>query len=586
MRPKHDLPLSPAFTSVDTYISSLVNFYSSSELFKTLCGGVHVLDFFTSNPKLYTVVLPLTWQAFFDAHEIQDILDLLLREQCLAELSADHATSWRSKVAPPRDLIEYIQTIRNLCLCRDFVPASADYLKASAPMTGLKVKKSHEVEHIAVYVDRLAERVTARRGDTPDNVRLVDLGSGQGYLDRQLAREPYNRHVIGLESKLSNISVARQKDLAAVAETSGKRARADKHKALNTQSRKGDAKFVHPGLPENVPDNAGDALSTTCFPGGGSIQHVAHWLADGDLSKVIDQMDSHVSDTDSADGSMTDEKSRLLVMSLHSCGNLVHHGIRSLLINPSVDAVALLGCCYNLMTERLGPPTYKLPSLRRDHPRLVETTSQADPHGFPMSKRYCELSTPGGPGLRLNITARMMAVQAPQNWTEADSGSFFTRHFYRALLQKILLDLGLVTATDLGHESIGTCSPSGFSGGSEPVLIGSLGETCYVDFVSYVRGASAKLALQSGRGSSIHQALSELTDGDIRAYEIEFAHGKKQLSVLWSLMAFSAGVVEALIVVDRYLFLTEQTEVAEAWVEPVFDYSLSPRNLVVVGIKK
>ena len=51
-------------------------------------------------------------------------------------------------------------------------------------------------------------------------------------------------------------------------------------------------------------------------------------------------------------------------------------------------------------------------------------------------------------------------------------------------------------------------------------------------------------------------------------------------------MAFSAGVVESLIVVDRWSWLSEQESVREAWVEPVFDYGISPRNMVVVGIKK
>lgn len=55
-------------------------------------------------------------------------------------------------------------------------------------------------------------------------------------------------------------------------------------------------------------------------------------------------------------------------------------------------------------------------------------------------------------------------------------------------------------------------------------------------------------------------------------------------------MAFSAGVVESVIAVDRWLFLREQMDssgvVSECWVETVFDYKYSPRNLVVVGIKK
>jgi hypothetical protein len=54
---------------------------------------------------------------------------------------------------------------------------------------------------------------------------------------------------------------------------------------------------------------------------------------------------------------------------------------------------------------------------------------------------------------------------------------------------------------------------------------------------------------------------------------------------MWSLMAFSAGVVEAVVVVDRWLWLKEQQGIERAWVEAVFEYKHSPRNLVVVGVK-
>ena len=77
-----------------------------------------------------------------------------------------------------------------------------------------------------------------------------------------------------------------------------------------------------------------------------------------------------------------------------------------------------------------------------------------------------------------------------------------------------------------------------------------------------------------------------MSDGDLAEYERSFARQKHELCVVWSLMAFSAGVVESLIVVDRWSWLSEQESVREAWVEPVFDYGISPRNMVVVGIKK
>jgi hypothetical protein len=84
----------------------------------------------------------------------------------------------------------------------------------------------------------------------------------------------------------------------------------------------------------------------------------------------------------------------------------------------------------------------------------------------------------------------------------------------------------------------------------------------------------------------ILERTSDLTDDAIEQYEAEWAHAKKDLSVIWSLMAFSAGIVESVIAVDRWLFLKEQDCVERCWVEPVFDYALSPRNLAVVGIKK
>ena len=80
--------------------------------------------------------------------------------------------------------------------------------------------------------------------------------------------------------------------------------------------------------------------------------------------------------------------------------------------------------------------------------------------------------------------------------------------------------------------------------------------------------------------------MAGLTDEDIALYEENFQARKKELSVVWSLMAFSASVVESCIVADRWLYLKEQAEVRDCWVETVFDYKQSPRNLVVVGIKR
>lgn len=255
-------------------------------------------------------------------------------------------------------------------------------------------------------------------------------------------------------------------------------------------------------------------------------------------------------------------------------------------MNDSVKAVAMVGCCYNLVTERLGPPSYKLPTLRPSHPRLDRSASAYDPHGFPMSKRLASYKHRHGEGIRINITARMMAVQAPENWTTTDCEGFFTRHFYRALLQRVFMDVGVVEKPSALEADFGSGSPRGWSGGGQPIIIGSLRKSCYSNFVTYARGAVEKIGEDSVHGASIKERMGGLSDSQLLDYYENFKHKKYELSLIWSLMAFSAGVMESVIVVDRWLWLKEQEEVSQCWVQTVFEYEQSPRNLVVVGIKR
>jgi hypothetical protein len=131
---------------------------------------------------------------------------------------------------------------------------------------------------------------------------------------------------------------------------------------------------------------------------------------------------------------------------------------------------------------------------------------------------------------------------------------------------------------------------SPFNMSTNPVIIGSLGKSCFKSFHAYVRGAIKKLASNQDSdkySAVIDEKMGDMTDDEIEAYARAYAPRKRELSSIWTLMAFSAGVVESLIVTDRWLFLREHGDVVQdCWVESVFDYSQSPRNLVVVGIKK
>ncbi|OQO14042.1 hypothetical protein B0A48_00918 [Cryoendolithus antarcticus] len=618
LAPDPPLPYFPLFASPEAYVDSLLNHFASTPLLQTLCGGVHLLDFFTSTPDLYATLLPPTWRDFLAELDIMDLLDLLMREDLDA---LQTGVGWRgTSTLLPADLIEYVRGVRQHTLDRQ--PRRTNQCqrnRKSAKLTrrvavGMNVKKRHEVSLFSAYVDELDTTLSessvtpnasstgpidskASRDQMPAIGHLIDFGSGQNYLGRALASEPFNRHVIAIERKGHNQDRAVKFDVMA-------QLREKEVVMRNKKTFRGDVDSVKPpteqaALPTPPPEPNDEAaevvaasVSTLAIEddagmkvelsadGKGSVQYISHEIQDGNLGDVIAQI-VLLPDTNThnaAKGPPTSQSSDntfQMTISLHSCGNLLHHALRSLTLNPSIRAIALVGCCYNLLTERLSPATYKLPSLRSAaHPRLTTTSTQADPHGFPMSEKFCKAD------VRLNITARMMAVQAPWNWGRKDSEGFFTRHFYRALLQRVFLDAGVV-----GQPQGGEASPRGHTSGT-PIIIGSLPKSAYLSFATYARAALTKLREDPERGEAFAGLANILTDEKLEAYERDFAAKKKELSVVWSLMAFSAGVVEALIVVDRWCWLREQSEVAQSWVECVFDPAISPRNFVVVGIKK
>ena len=631
--PSKELPLHSTWSSEEAYVDSLLSFASSSTVFRNLCGGIHILDFLTREPDLYSTVLPVEWRSWFDAVDIHDLLDLLFREDLKL---IGGSNSWRHYVRPPSSLLNYISMVQKHCLQRDFIPLSDGTETMSRRIAvGMKPKKIHEVSNFAAYVDQLSSRVSNTTGRPVSGI--VDFGSGQNYLGRTLASPPYCQDVVAIERRHHNVTGARGMDVYAKLAKKQRIVRNKKEYREQLRQERGRASPGARSLGRRMELGSNEAsarpielVEADVQDGRGSVTYIEHDIKDGYLEDVLglsqQQSDtknttadpSSGSDTPSTDPTSTDPTEsavgslasstsslslerpaaipvpspNLLVVSLHSCGNLLHHGIRSLTLNHSVSAVAMIGCCYNLMTERLGVSTYKLPTLRSLHPRLESTSSSQDPHGFPMSGRLGKYaSNTGETGIRLNITARMMAVQAPDNWGREESEAFFTRHFYRALLQRILLDRGVVKQSSEPDSLVGgTISGNSRSGKDvqgSPLIIGSLPKTAFTSFNAYIKSALTRLTAEKAEDAPvIRQRTKDLTEEVIRHYEEDWMYARKNLAIIWSLMAFSAGVVESVIAVDRWLFLKEQECVERAWIEPVFDYKQSPRNLCVVGIKK
>ncbi|KAH7032961.1 methyltransferase domain-containing protein [Microdochium trichocladiopsis] len=609
------IPFPDCWSSTEDYVENLLDFATSSDLFQILCGGVHILDFFTSDPGLFHTVIPEEWRAYLLEEDPMRFLDLLMRDDL--DKAIGEPDSSNTSNAPPESLVTYIRQIRKFSLARDFSARQDKLPKLTRPVSvGMKPKKVHEVCNFAHYVDRLAGEISADLGG--EITHFVDFGSGQNYLGRALASAPYNRQIVAVEGREHNIAGAKTLDLFAGVVEKPKVMRNKKlwMQKLDSLVPEGELDAKAQRRAEKLKDlKISDDYVADFRPlreigasyepeeGKGHIRYIEGRLESGDLTDVITQLENDEAggeaDADAVAKAESEQQKqlRLMAISIHSCGNLSHHGIRSLIMNPRVEAIAIVGCCYNLVTEKLGPPTYKhpymRPSLQALNGRVVRESAKKDPQGFPMSQKLCDYKDVG---IRLNITARMMACQAPQNWTDAESDSFFTRHFYRAVLQKLFLDRGVINKvyyTDHGESATSTSTTEAetpFNTSTNPVIIGSLRKACYKSFNAYVRGAVDKLTTNDEYHEYcdvVREKMGDITDEEIARYEAEYMPRKRELSAIWSLMAFSAVVVESLIVTDRYLFLKQHGElVQDCWVEPVFDYQQSPRNLVVVGVKR
>jgi hypothetical protein len=230
---------------------------------------------------------------------------------------------------------------------------------------------------------------------------------------------------------------------------------------------------------------------------------------------------------------------RCMLVGLHACGSLSEHMLRYFATVPCIDALAVVGCCYNHIVPR----------------------SPGCPSGFPISSALRDR------GVVLSATALMTGCQAPNNWTRprpAGSGAaettpsvFGKRRLYRAVLEKVFFDKGIkVDASD----------------DKRPVWGTRKGDVA--DFVKFAHRAMDCLDIPR----------ESIPTADLAAYEKRYRGRGAQIAILWTLGVLCCKVVESVIALDRYWFLVEQGAHGVD-VVPVFDCGVSPRNLMLVADK-
>ncbi|ORY96194.1 methyltransferase domain-domain-containing protein [Syncephalastrum racemosum] len=226
-----------------------------------------------------------------------------------------------------------------------------------------------------------------------------------------------------------------------------------------------------------------------------------------------------------------------LITGLHACGDLSTLILRLFAQDKSkVKALVNVGCCYHCLTEEEDEGSC----------------------GFPMSDFV------KAQGYRMGTTNRVLACHSPSRWYQekADTQKAFELHFYRALMQSLLSEKGLA-------------SPK------TTVVLGRIKKR--KDFGAYVTMALQKLGLAP--------ETIPVEEAEARFRQAKQQQEDKKLMALWTVRALLGPLLESIVLVDRWMYLKQNSEKEDeqswgAWMYPLFDASASPRNVVLVAYKQ
>lgn len=228
------------------------------------------------------------------------------------------------------------------------------------------------------------------------------------------------------------------------------------------------------------------------------------------------------------------QSEKWLLCGLHTCGDLASMILRLFTASPEITCLVNVGCCYHFLSEQ-------------------------SPHcGFPLSETIKKTN------LFIGHTARMLSSQVPERWVEKADDTLIAleHHFFRALLQQIMVEKGLAVA------------------GAAPVIGRLNKKKDFTSFPVYVKAAASRLNLPP---DTISDKVAEEYYNDYKARQID-----RQIAFVWSLRAILAPVLESIILVDRWLYLNDaipDSPTKKVYLWPLFDPMTSPRNMVIMATK-
>ncbi|PSN45449.1 hypothetical protein C0J52_15058 [Blattella germanica] len=291
-----------------------------------------------------------------------------------------------------------------------------------------------------------------------------------------------------------------------------------------------------------------------------------------------------------------DECRNLSIVGLHTCGDLAPSCFRLFRNRPEVASICNIGCCYHLMEEQFS---------RNPFWDEVDPPLATGMYGFPLSDFL------NSKELSLGRNARMLATQAVdrlQENNQVQSESLF----YRALLQVVLIknsddffpwgQVGRLTAKtehptdgeivesvtaqqndseldddmDIAEDEVPQLKPT-------PSAVQAL--DALATFHCYIQGQSSVHEDVIGAVNLLENFVeNRVNEEEIETIYKEHFAEKNLLHIFFLLRVSLAPVIEAVILLDRLLYLHEQGY-HNSYLIRLFDPVISPRCYCITAFK-
>ncbi|KFK43870.1 uncharacterized protein AALP_AA1G184800 [Arabis alpina] len=435
----------------------------------------------------------------------------------------------------PASLKDFVHTLRSLSFPREqAILADVDMLPLRPVLSqGMNLKKKHEVELLSSVVSSVVHTV--------GNPTVVDVGAGQGYLAQVLSFQ-YKHSVVAIDSSSHHGKV-----------TDARAARIRKHFAA--QMRKSGSGNKCPDVPMTITCRV---LSTEMLK---ALTDVPLEKNDLELNACALEGPRRSQSTDA------NRPCSLVLAGLHACGDLSVTMLRTFMECKEVKAVVSIGCCYNLLTEK-------------------SSENSCSHSGFPMSTGLKSLR------FSLGKNARDLACQSAERWSSLgeDAGlQNFELHSFRAAFQMVLskhYPEVLATSPTIGRQGKAFRRQQQRKSLETRATVDSTRKD--TDEKKPIKQTSSKFDTCSSFTKFCLSAFSRLNlehpqDLDLLATWNEAEAFTELIGPYWSIRAALGPVLETLILLDRLMFLQEQGDPIEVVMIPIFDPTISPRNVAIIA---